>query len=70
MFLPSGVPPAIVTRLTEALRSALNTPDVKERIAGAGGEPFAGGSAEVAGFIQQQTQRMSKVVREGNIRAE
>ena len=70
MFLPAGAPPAVVARLTEALRSALDAADVKEKIASVGGEPFAGGSADVASFIQLQTQRMSKVIREGNIRPE
>jgi tripartite-type tricarboxylate transporter receptor subunit TctC len=70
MFLPAGVPPAIAAKLTAALRNALDAPDVKERIASVGGEPFAGGEADVATFIQQQGQRMGKVIREGNIRPE
>jgi tripartite-type tricarboxylate transporter receptor subunit TctC len=70
MFVPAGVPPAVTARLTAALRSALDAPDVKEKIAGVGGESFSGGSAEVATFIQQQAQRMGKVIREGNIRPE
>lgn len=70
MFVPAGVPPTITDRVAAALKSALDAPDVKEKIASAGGEPFSGGRAEVAGFIQQQTQRMGKVIREGNIRPE
>jgi tripartite-type tricarboxylate transporter receptor subunit TctC len=70
MFVPAGVPPAIVTKLTEALRSALDAPEVKEKITNVGGESFSGGNAEVTSFIQQQVQRMGKVVRDGNIRPE
>ena len=70
MFLPAGVPPAIVAKLTEALKGALDAPEVKEKIASVGGEPFAGGPREAVAFIQQQEQRMGKVIREGNIRAE
>lgn len=70
MFVPAGVPPAIAAKLTEALRSALDAPEVKEQIARVGGESFSGGSAEVASFIQLQIQRMGKVVRDGNIRPE
>jgi len=70
MFLPAGVPPAIAAKLTEALKSALDAPDVKEKIASVGGESFNGGSAEVTKFIDLQTQRMGKVIREGNIRPE
>jgi tripartite-type tricarboxylate transporter receptor subunit TctC len=70
MFLPAGVPPAIAARLGDALRAALAAPDVRERIASVGGEAFPGGPAEMAKFIEQQTARMGKVVRDGNIRPE
>ncbi|MEJ8852273.1 tripartite tricarboxylate transporter substrate binding protein [Variovorax rhizosphaerae] len=70
MFLPAGVPPEIVSKLSAALKSALDAPEVKEKIASVGGESFSGGNAEVISFIQQQTQRMGKVVRDGNIRPE
>jgi len=70
MFLPAGVPPAIAAKLGDALRAALAAPDVRERIASVGGEAFLGGPAEMAKFIEQQTARMGKVVRDGNIRPE
>ena len=70
MFLPSGVSPAIASKLTAALHQALDLPDVKAKIASVGGESFNGDRTQVAAFIQQQTQRMGKVVREGNIRPE
>lgn len=70
MFLPAGVPPEVQAKLTEALQGALASPEVKEKIASVGGESFTGGSKDVTAFIQQQTQRMGKVVREGNIRPE
>jgi tripartite-type tricarboxylate transporter receptor subunit TctC len=70
MFVPSGVPAPIVSRLTEALKVALESPEVKDKIIGTGGEVFLGGRVEVAAFIQQQTQRMGKVIKDGNIRPE
>jgi tripartite-type tricarboxylate transporter receptor subunit TctC len=70
MFVPSGVTPAITNRLADALKQALDAPEVKAKIASVGGESFPGGRAEVAGFIRQQTERMGKVVRAGNIRPE
>ena len=70
LFVPAGVPPAVTAKLTEAMRSALDAPDVKERISSVGGESFSGGSANVKSFIQQQIQRMGKVIRDGNIRSE
>ena len=70
MFMPAGVPPAVASKLAEALKVALDAPEVKERITSVGGEPFTGGSAEVKKFIDLQTQRMGKVMRDGNIKAE
>lgn len=70
MFMPAGVPPAVAAKLTAALKTALEAPDVKERITSVGGEPFSGGTAEVKKFIDLQAQRMGKVMRDGNIRAE
>ncbi|WP_200843725.1 tripartite tricarboxylate transporter substrate binding protein [Pantoea sp. 18069] len=70
MFMPAGVPPAVAAKLSEALKVALDAPDVKERITSVGGEPFTGSNAEVKKFIDLQTQRMGKVMRDGNIKAE
>ena len=70
MFMPAGVPPQVAAKLTQALASALEAPDVKERITSVGGEPFTGSTAEVKKFIDLQIQRMGKVMRDGNIRAE
>ncbi|WP_198968894.1 tripartite tricarboxylate transporter substrate binding protein [Xylophilus sp. ASV27] len=70
MFVPSGVAPAIADRLADALRQALEAPDVQQKIKSAGGEIYPGGRTEMVDFIKQQTQRMGKVVRDGNIRPE
>jgi tripartite-type tricarboxylate transporter receptor subunit TctC len=70
MFVPSGVPPAVVARLGDALAKALESPEVKEKIASVGGQPFPGGTAGAPAFIREQTQRMARVIREGDIRAD
>lgn len=70
MFLPAGVPAPIVARLSDALRAALTSPDVKEKITAGGGELFLGNRAETDQFIQGQAERMGKVIRDGNIRPE
>jgi len=45
-------------------------PDVRERIAALGGEPFAGGPSEAAKFVDDQRQLWSKVVQERGIKPE
>jgi len=68
MFVPAGTPAPIVAKLADALKKALESPEVKEKVASVGGELFAGGPAEAAKFIDEQRQRLGKVVRDGNIR--
>ena len=70
MFVPTGVPPAITAKLSDALKKALDAPDFKDQIAKVGGELFLGGNAEAVSFIQLQFDRMGKIIREGNIRPE
>lgn len=70
MFVPSGVSPDIVAKLADALKVALEAPEVRERITSAGGMLFKGDRAAVSMFIQEQTVRMGKVIKDGNIRPE
>ena len=66
---PPGLPEPFRAALVD-LRAALAAPDVRERIASVGGEAFPGGPVEMSKFIAQQTARMGKVIRDGNIRPE
>jgi tripartite-type tricarboxylate transporter receptor subunit TctC len=70
LFVPAGTPDPIVNRLADALRKALDSDEIKQRIAGLGGEIFAGGPAEAARFIAEQRQRTATIIREGNIKAD
>ena len=70
MFVPAGTPDPIVNRLADALRKALDSDEIKRRVASLGGEIFAGGPAEAARFIAEQRQRTATIIREGNIKPE
>ena len=70
MFVPAGTPDTVVNRLADALRKALDSDDIKQRIEGLGGEIFMGGPAEAARFIAEQRQRTAKIIHEGNIKPE
>jgi tripartite-type tricarboxylate transporter receptor subunit TctC len=70
LFVPAGTPDPIVNRLADALRKALDSDEVRQRIEGLGGEIFAGGPAEAARFIAEQRQLTAKIIREGNIKPE
>lgn len=68
MFVPSGVPIEIVEKLKNALKIALEAPEVKAKMSSVGGEIFSGDQAAVTRFIKQQTERMGQVIKQGNIK--
>ncbi|MBL0125338.1 MAG: tripartite tricarboxylate transporter substrate binding protein [Betaproteobacteria bacterium] len=67
---PAGTPAPVLTKLAAALRVALDAPDVRERIAGLGGEVFSGGTPESVKFLHEQTAIWSKVVKDRGIKPE
>jgi len=68
MFVPAGTPDPVVNKLADTLRKALDSDEVKQRVAGLGGEIFTGGPAEAARFIAEQRQRTAAIIREGDIK--
>lgn len=67
---PAGTPTPVLAKLAAALRAALDAPDVRERIAGLGGDVFTGGTPESAKFLRDQTAFWSKVVKDRGIKPE
>ena len=70
IFAPAGTPAAIVAKLGDAVLKALQSPEVRERITGLGGEIAAYGPAKADRFVREQTQLWGRVVRAANIRPE
>jgi tripartite-type tricarboxylate transporter receptor subunit TctC len=56
--------------LSEAISKAMQSQEVRDRVAALGGEIAALGPAETARFIREQTELWSRVVRAANIRPE
>lgn len=65
---PANTPKAIVTRLHDEVQKALQSKDVRERLANAGGEVLPGSSEQFATLIRTERQRYAKLVREANIK--
>jgi tripartite-type tricarboxylate transporter receptor subunit TctC len=63
VFAPAGTPEAIVQKLSAALQSALENPEVKGRIGQLGGEIQKGGPDAAQSFIRQQIGLWSRVVK-------
>lgn len=67
---PKGTPPAIVARLHAAFVKAINHADVKDRILSQSNELGGGTPAEFAAFIDSESAKWSKLVKERDIRIE
>ena len=59
-----------MTKLSEAISKAMQSQEVRDRVAALGGEIAALGPAETARFIREQTELWGRVVRAANIRPE
>jgi len=70
VVVPAGTPPAIITRLNQAIVKALAIPDVKERIIGLGADPVGSSPEEFAAFIKKELATWSKVIKEVGITIE
>ena len=70
MVAPAGTPRSIVARLNAELRAALNTDDVRARIADEGGESLAGTPEQQAIDIDQEETKWGALVRKLGLRAE
>jgi tripartite-type tricarboxylate transporter receptor subunit TctC len=65
VFAPAGTPPAIVNRLHADLVKAMQTPDVKEKLAGIGADGTVSRTPEeFAALVRADTARYAKIVKE------
>jgi tripartite-type tricarboxylate transporter receptor subunit TctC len=64
LLAPAGTPREIVTRLHDEVAKILQTPDMKERLAGISSEPGGNSSADFAEIIKRDTVKMAKVVKD------
>ena len=67
VFAPAGTPKAIVAQLQTAIHQVLDTPDVREKLAGIGCEPLKIGPEPLAALIRKELPRWAKVVKEADV---
>ena len=71
VWAPAGVPAPIVSKLTKAIEQVVASTTFKEKVASDGGEVMnLSTPAESNAYFQKEMQRLSKIVKDGNIKAD
>ena len=64
MLAPARTPRAIVERLNQEIRAILQSPDMHNRLTGAGADPVGNSPAEFAAFLKEDAARWEKVIKQ------
>jgi tripartite-type tricarboxylate transporter receptor subunit TctC len=67
---PAGTPPTAVKRLAAEIAAVLASPEIREKMKGLGAEVVASSPAEFASFMEKESAKWGRVVREANIKPE
>ena len=67
---PKGTPTAVVDKLNNEINAVLADPKMKARLAELGGITLAGSPADFGKLIADETEKLGKVIRSANIKAE
>ncbi len=70
VFAPVGTPAAAIARVNQEINDALQLPDVKEKLMGAGLETLGGSPKVLADFMKADNERYGKLAKELNIKAD
>lgn len=70
VFAPTNTPEPVMNKLSLAFQQALESSEVKARVAQLGGEIQKGTPEQAKKFIEQQTSLWNRVIKERNITAE
>ncbi len=70
MFAPTGTPRDIVSKLSRALITALRSPDLRERLAALGVDPWPGTPEELRELLRKDIERYGEVVRAAGLHAQ
>src|SRR2546423_4564867 len=68
LFAPDETPKEALARLEEAMLAAIQTTDMKARLAQLGGEPIPARAAQFWKFVNDDVERYARLVREGKVK--
>jgi tripartite-type tricarboxylate transporter receptor subunit TctC len=70
IFAPTGTPKEIVQRLADETAKAMQRPEIREAIAGLGGEPVGNSPAAFTAIVNSDIAKWRKVVSDANVKVD
>ncbi len=70
VFIPAATPRDIIGRLNAEILKALQSHDVRERLAGAGAVPSGGSPEELGAYFRNEIEKFGKIVRATGLKLE
>ena len=70
VLAPAGTPRPVIARLNTEIHRVMHAPDLKERFAATGTEPWTSTPEEFADYIRKEIAKWGKVIREANLKAD
>jgi tripartite-type tricarboxylate transporter receptor subunit TctC len=70
IFAPKGTPPDIVGKLSAAIRTALQNPEVKKKLADLGSETGGSTPEAFAQFLDRENAKWTEVIQKANIKVQ
>ena len=68
--LPAGTPREVVAKLNTEINKVLNDPDTKKRLVDAGAEVEAMSVAQFRGFVDSESGKYLRIIKETGVTAE
>ncbi len=70
IFAPAATPRDVLSRLNAGMSKALQSPDVRDRLAAQGAATVGGSSEELAAFLRSETEKWARVIKTAGITLE
>ena len=70
MFVPAATPPAVVRRLHDEVLKALASPEVKERLARLGADPFTMSPDVFNAYVRTEMQSAARIAKAASLKAQ
>ncbi|HSQ04157.1 MAG TPA: tripartite tricarboxylate transporter substrate-binding protein, partial [Burkholderiales bacterium] len=70
ILAPAATPVPLITRLNQELRQAVNTSEVRARVAALGGEVIGNTPSEFRVHIRDETAKWAHIIRSAKVRAD